>query len=59
MPLREMRPLGVPCLEMGRTAEEEKKVLEEVGSSPLARQGLVCLTSLQVATLMVWWPTCV
>lgn len=40
MPLREMRPLGVPFPEP-RTAEEEEKVLEEAGSSPLARPGRV------------------
>lgn len=58
MPLREMRPLGVPFPEP-RTAEEEEKVLEEAGSSPLARPGLVCLTSLLVETPTAWLPTCV
>lgn len=40
----------MPFPKMGRIAEEEKQVLEEAGSSPLARQGLVCLASFQVET---------
>lgn len=59
MPLREMRPLGVPFPEPRRRAEEEEKVPKEAGSSPLARPGLVCLRSLRVETRTAWLPACV